>query len=958
MNIFRKYILIIYTLIIFTAWLCWLFADEIASVVQFIWSIDPDLREKIKDFIQIIAGIAGVGSFIIAVLKIRSNTNPIIDSRTLLESYYHDLYKNCENINLSLVDSKFSEYAIDIQNTITLPKVYHEMDILSCYQEKSNNDDNKKHYKEAIRIPLLDAVNNEENKYILIIGDPGSGKSMFMDNLAWSIARSHIGEDDKNLPIKFKRSPIILIRLRSVALRAKQNGYTSNLLIESMEQELCSLLGENKGKQIWQTLKPDLLNRGVILLDGLDEVPETNNIRKNILKSINSLTNKLGHEAQLIITSRPYLLETEQASWLKFFKCFEIQPMSNEQIEELIKNWYILLRHNRRRTETVALKHARKLFIDLLERNYLLEPARRPLILTLLISLHYSYEVLPHSRAELYRQAIDLMLERWTQRAYSENKDYPLDDYEQKALSESEFTRKTALQKIAMDAHINKTLQIQDLRIKGIFSDLLPSHCNANNLLDFIRYRSGILKPGKKNNFEFYHRSFQDYLTALEITEINDWQDEIDRLLRTEGNEWWKEVFLLLISAKIYGNSKPDAISLLLRYVPDSINYSTYPEHEWSYLFLAAEATIEQIKPLQGYSNDQYTRLQKNLVSHLCHLVQEEHHLSPTLRAEAGKLLGKLGDPREGVTFIKNHDGSPYIIKECRVPDIKWEDISPGTLHMGSTDKEAFNDERPTHDLNINQFFISRYLITNAQYSCFIDAGGYQEEYYWTDTKESLRWLHGKKINLVSFEDDPQLRSQYNNWLSTDNQRHQPWLWEQSKWSNPNHPVVGISWYEALAFCKWINHMGFFEGKLVRLPTEEELEYASKGTGDLKFSWGSNPDPTLGNYLDTGIKMTSCVGLFNKGIAHKNSELYDTTGNVWEWTSTQWGQSIKEPDYTYDKWHEQSNYRNQLDSNSLKVIRGGAWSFSSNEIRCTVRNKIHPINRNYITGFRVVADIC
>jgi hypothetical protein len=61
--------------LIFTAWLCWLFADEIARTIQLIWSIDQNLREKIKNFIQIIAGIAGVGSFLIAILKIRSDTS-------------------------------------------------------------------------------------------------------------------------------------------------------------------------------------------------------------------------------------------------------------------------------------------------------------------------------------------------------------------------------------------------------------------------------------------------------------------------------------------------------------------------------------------------------------------------------------------------------------------------------------------------------------------------------------------------------------------------------------------------------------------------------------------------------------------------------------------------------------------------------------------------------------------
>ncbi len=80
--------------------------------------------------------------------------------------------------------------------------------------------------------------------------------------------------------------------------------------------------------------------------------------------------------------------------------------MSNGQIELFINNWYQLLREARNRSKEAAQKKAHQLFVELQNRDYLLEPARRPLILTLLTSLHFSRELLPHSRAELYQEAV------------------------------------------------------------------------------------------------------------------------------------------------------------------------------------------------------------------------------------------------------------------------------------------------------------------------------------------------------------------------------------------------------------------------------------------------------------------------------------------------------------------------------------------------------------------------
>ncbi|HIQ15279.1 MAG TPA: hypothetical protein EYH38_06880, partial [Leucothrix sp.] len=646
---------------------------------------------------------------------------------------------------------------------------------------------------------------------------------------------------EKQLPQEFHRKPLIRIRLRAVAMKCKENGIEAEMLLNAMQEEISKLLKDKKaGQETWDALKDDLLDHGIILLDGLDEVPEVDGIRAEMLVAIDGLREQLGEQAHLIITSRPHVFEGDHKYWLKGFRCLELQPMTNNQIERFINNWYQLLRRPEQTKETV-LKNAHNLFIDLLDRDYLLDPARRPLILTLLTSLHLASNILPHSRAKLYEEAIDLMLERWTGRIRKDHPDYPLDEFERKALEE-DVDRKLALQKLAMTASRAKTLEITVNQIKGEFADFIPSS-NANNLLDFIRYRSGILKPATGDKFEFYHRSFQDYLAALEIAEMNDWQDEMDALLREEkGLDWWEQTFMLLVSAKVSGNSKPDAVSLLLRYVPEKNNKKPLSEEDYKWLFLAARATIEQQKkPLMQYKNPQYLLLRENLTHHLLTLVNGEYERAISLRAEAGRLLGELGDPREGV--------STKVIKATgkRVPDIDWQELPSGQFQMGFSDEEAEKGyeklSTPKHTVKVNTFNISRYLITNVQYQCFIDAGGYQEKKYWRDTKASLQWLEGKQADFSLLDDDKYIQKSYKEFLENDIERKQPRFFETKKWNNPNHPIVGICWYEALAFCRWLEETEVYKGKVIRLPTEAEWEYAARDSKGLRYSWGNKPDP-------------------------------------------------------------------------------------------------------------------
>ncbi|MEE9356685.1 MAG: formylglycine-generating enzyme family protein [Methylococcaceae bacterium] len=300
------------------------------------------------------------------------------------------------------------------------------------------------------------------------------------------------------------------------------------------------------------------------------------------------------------------------------------------------------------------------------------------------------------------------------------------------------------------------------------------------------------------------------------------------------------------------------------------------------------------------------------------------------------------------------------------IPDIVWEKIPAGEFQMGSTDddQDAYDHEKPSHHVKVNEFYISRYPITNAQYQCFIEAGGYDNESYWQHPKAALDWLKGQAADLSFLSEEG--RNIWQDWLTKDTQRHVPRFWEDRNWANPNHPVVGVCWYEALAYCTWLNEclqhtivpdQHRIDGN-IRLPREEQWEYAARGQKGLKYAWGTQPDAKKGNSIETKLARTSTVGLFAPGIAFDdNIEIYDLSGNVWEWSQSLWGKSVDRPKFDYTQWDQQSLQRNDLESVELRIIRGGSWDYDRRYTRCATRFRFHPDDRDDVVGFRVVFSL-
>lgn len=290
------------------------------------------------------------------------------------------------------------------------------------------------------------------------------------------------------------------------------------------------------------------------------------------------------------------------------------------------------------------------------------------------------------------------------------------------------------------------------------------------------------------------------------------------------------------------------------------------------------------------------------------------------LRRRAGDTLGLLGDPRlEG----PEHTG-PFV------------EVPGGPFRMGSApgEPEADTNALPQHDVDVATFHMARYPVTNVAFKLFMEAGGYQEESLWLE--DGWEWRSNEDIEA-------------------------PHYWK-SAGKHPNHPVVGLSWYEAGAYCRWLTDQLSARGELksseiVRLATEAEWEKAARGGLTLdrrrarpnpmperRYPWGDAFFATVCNTAECGLGGTSPIGMFSDGSSPYGVE--GMGGNVMEWCSS------RPTAYPYNAQDGRELYGGGI--RTYRIARGGAWPFQGHSARCAYRHWNHPDFRGGMVGLRVV----
>jgi formylglycine-generating enzyme required for sulfatase activity len=164
------------------------------------------------------------------------------------------------------------------------------------------------------------------------------------------------------------------------------------------------------------------------------------------------------------------------------------------------------------------------------------------------------------------------------------------------------------------------------------------------------------------------------------------------------------------------------------------------------------------------------------------------------------------------------------------------------------------------------------------------------------------------------------------------------WFLGDDWFATAYHPVVGVSWYDAMAYCKWLSEA---TGRLYRLPTEAEWEKAARGIHGQVFPWGSTLDPRRCNTVEAGENTTTWVR------THQDLSPYlaqDMVGNVWEWTQSLYKRYPYKP----------GDGRENLDADGERVLRGGSFVDVLGAVSSAARHHAEPGLKLRNVGFRVV----
>ena len=432
----------------------------------------------------------------------------------------------------------------------------------------------------------------------------------------------------------------------------------------------------------------------------------------------------------------------------------------------------------------------------------------------------------------------------------------------------------------------------------------------------------------------FVHQLLQEYFAARHLAECIHAADDSDALV----------ALCILAAVKWMAAEISPSVEELLQTLPKSGTLPDLPTTGWEETFLLAAAMVNEPDkflrtladsnlPLAGRCAAQPdVAISEGLRAELQHaLITRSRDPATNLRARisAGHALGALGDPR----FERRQGPLGAFLLPPMV-------AIPGGDYVIGSDEGIEADEAPQHPVSLEPFRLGQFPVTNAEFRCFIDAGGYQDARWW-DTPAAQCWQRGEgtgegdRKNWRHWRDrfkneagllgrfaevqawpEEHLRTWQNQCTLTDEvfetklvnrwpdqQFTLPAFWNDPAFNAPSQPVVGVCWFEARAYCLWLSAQA---GQLFRLPTEVEWEAAARGLENRHYPWGNDIDATHCNYLESKLRRTTPVGVFPQGDTPvffqggqtEVASLSDLAGNVWDWISSRYARRIQEPTAT------------------------------------------------------------
>jgi formylglycine-generating enzyme required for sulfatase activity len=725
------------------------------------------------------------------------------------------------------------ELYVPLEARLELPEGETWQRDLSLAGRQPTDEQQSLHLGESI--PVLDIL--KEHSGVVVLGDPGAGKTTFLKYLALRLARGEgeqIGLGDW-LPI------LLPVAAFANALQSR------DVPLDDFIAEYFAGIGADLpiGQMLGEALKA---GRALILLDGLDEVRDLN-LRNTVVERVTdfyAFHRRNGNK--FVLTSRIVGYRSVRPSAEGLVECTLVDFDDNE-IEEFVSRWTHAIEKQAQGSTAVAHADAeadRRELLDAIQEN---EGVRRlastPLLLTILALMKRQGVSLPERRVQLYDQYVTTLLSTWN-RARSLSGRAPGRD-----LDEIQTVR--VLAPLALWMHevspgvglVNR----EDLRrkLEEIFAERgeHSPQLAARQFLQDVRDHAALLLERGPGEFGFIHLTFEEYLAAVAIalSGQGDSKPIVDLLAPHIGEQAWHEVTLLTIG---YLGIRQQLPKVAGEVVESIVQLKTDPIGES--VVLAGEAVLDTWPG--GVPQQTRERVIHQLIPSM-----QNSAVPPELRRRSGMLVGRLG---------------------WRPPDLdRFAEVPAGDFLFGVKKEKRSIPYR---------YWIAKYPITNFQFARFVQEGGYQRREYWSD--DGWDWRTGKY-------DQRPLEEIERDWLDhrPPDRRNTPNYWQIEVLSNPIFPLVGVCWFEAEAYCHWLSKkiVAVPDGYTVRLPNEMEWERAARGVNGQEYPWGEQFDKSAANTWDSdpagsGLGGTTAICTFPQGVSPVGA--WDMSGNVWEWTNS------------------------------------------------------------------------
>jgi hypothetical protein len=704
-----------------------------------------------------------------ALAQWRGRQHPMIATATYRdpETYLRALEDETRQIRIKGLKTKRAEpyfFGID--------EIYIPLTMLASHEQRH---DAVQDVHQQRRMVLEHSLSHRK---VVIVGDPGSGKSTFLRRVAFELCRSLRSTQPVGappfLPPVDRRFPILIRVADLAALLAADKSPKP----PDAPDWIPYFLGKQSQEYKWgadEAFFGRKLDDGgcLVILDGLDEAPERR-MRERIARLLERATQAF-EKCDFLVSTRPQTNVGD--SVLSDFHTVRIGDLELAEIRTFFDHFVRALALN----DTESKNFKQGLETALASRPEIREMARNAVMLTALAVLQHNDQRLPEYRVELYGSILG-----WLAAAREDRKDRPPAE---KCL---EHMRKLALS--MQDAPAGRRLvQMNKRQAAELLAGEFGGSVDANeDLLERETHDSGIISSAG-SDLKFWHLSFQEYLAAREIASLSEKQ-QIERVVKSGKlyHAEWRETMRLLGGVlRQQGEAKIEGLfQAILGQIGDGPKLTDQVHCVALLSAMMRDLSRMEYQP----KTPDYERTVKAVMG--IFEAGEAEKIEIGRRIEAAELLGRVGDPR--------------LAGDPRLENANWVTIPTGSFQMGAQEgeedwnpfTEAFGDgstdHSPVHEVALRRFRIGRFPVTVQEFGAFIADSGYQSPKHWAEGYGKFK---------------------------------EPEYWERQK-QYPNRPVVGVSWFEAAAYCSWAGG---------RLPTEAEWERAARGPGGGKYPWGNTP---------------------------------------------------------------------------------------------------------------------